>query len=56
MKFVKKASGTDVIPNKAFWVGLPSTLKVRHMLHGAIMLCILFYLFSGPNLILMMDC
>ena len=29
MKFHKKATGTDVIPNKALWIATPFLIKVR---------------------------
>jgi hypothetical protein len=29
MKFARKASGTDIIPNKQFWLGFPGLIKVR---------------------------
>ena len=29
MKFYKKASGTDIIPNKGFWITSTSLVKVR---------------------------
>ena len=28
MKFYKKASGTDIIPNKGFWIAAPVLIKV----------------------------
>ena len=29
MKFYKKASGTDIIPNKGFWIAVPVLIKVH---------------------------
>ena len=29
MKFYKKASGTDIIPNKQFWIKAPFLIKVQ---------------------------
>jgi hypothetical protein len=29
MKFVKKSSGKDLIPNIGFWSGLPGDVKVK---------------------------
>ena len=41
MKFVRKAQGTDVIPNKSFWVAVPSSVKVKcaaqHNTKGALL-------------------
>lgn len=33
MKYVRNAEGLEVIPNVGFWSGLPSLIKVQHIVH-----------------------
>lgn len=33
MKYHYKATGSDIIPNKTFWIMLPGLIKVRPSLH-----------------------
>lgn len=43
MKVQRGATGSDIIPNKSFWVDLPFLVKVRNNVYSIMTLSVLLY-------------